>query len=761
MADNAETSNTRMRRAVDAADRERNSGIASADDAQASTVYERGAVQVDREKQHGWIELRCGGTLIVLHAKIAERPRVIYSGTDLPGASAFELAQLATHQHAPGTPSIALNSSFLNDPGTGLSGPVGIRVHREGYDWAVDLKVTQVEHLGECAIAVHCSDAETHIASVHTFTIDPATGVTTINTAITNTKGAALDVEWCASLCLPLEQRFDRLVNFTGRWSGEFAIEEIQAFNGSVLRENRAGRTSHDAFPGGIAATARTSQTDGSAVGYHLAWSGNHRLQIDRHRDGRSFVQMGELPFAGEIRLDAGETYQTPDMLLAWSEKGLNGVSQAFHDHLRRNILDERGLSRIRPVHYNTWEAVYFDHSEETLLALAETASEVGAERFVVDDGWFGGRRHDRAGLGDWWVSPEVFPEGLLPVAKRVRALGMEFGIWFEPEMVNPDSELYRQHPEWVLGAPGRDPVPYRGQLTLDLTREEVCEYLFGKISAVVSELGVAYIKWDMNRDTHFPGSEGRAVMHRQVTALYALLERLRSAHPDLEIESCASGGARADFGVLQHTDRIWTSDNNDARTRQHIIRGASHFLPLSVLGNHVGPKTCHITGRKFTMAFRVASAFFGHMGMELDLREESAEDLAILKAGIALHKKHRALLHEGVFVRLDSAPLTNAIGCVSRDQGEALFTYAKLEDEVATLPARLRFAGLDPALRYRVQMVWPLANPSLSAPSIVEAADLMGEGAVFSGAALMEYGIQPPLTHPDTALVYHLRAED
>ncbi|MEM6476671.1 MAG: alpha-galactosidase [Pseudomonadota bacterium] len=711
------------------------------------------------EKQDAF-ELRAGGTFIAIEAASGSRPFILYAGPDLPSVTTQELALLSTRQHAPGSASTPVRGSLMNEIGTGISGPSGLIAHRAGQDWAIDLRVTRVERTGADAITIHCRDSNTDIASRHNFAIDPATGVLTCSTSIENHSSTTLELEWCAALCLPIDQRFDRVMSMTGRWSGEFAIEQIDAFQGSIVRENKAGRTSHDVFPGGFVVSRETNETQGLAVGYHLAWSGNHRLRVDRHSDGRAFVQMGELTFPGEIRLEQGDAYQTPEFVVSWSQEGLNGVSHRFHDHLVSQVLDDRALGKPRPVHYNTWEAVYFDHHEDTLIELAEAAADVGAERFVLDDGWFGGRRHDGAGLGDWWVSEDIYPNGLHPIADRVRELGMEFGLWFEPEMVNPDSDLYRAHPDWVLQADGVEAVPFRRQLTLDLTKAEVFDYLFAKITELVGTYKIAYIKWDMNRDTNHPGSGGRGAMHRQTLAVYRLLEKLRVAHPELEIESCSSGGGRADFGILRHTDRIWTSDNNDARQRQHIMRGASHFFPLRVLGSHVGPKTCHITGREFSMAFRVASAVFGHMGMELDLREESEADLEVLRQGIALHKQHRELIHSGRFLRLESSATTNFIGCVSRDQSEALFSYAKLETELATLPARIQFAGLDPHKRYRIKMVWPEENPSISTPSIIDAADLRGDGSVFSGAALMGHGIQPPLTFPDTCLFYHLQAE-
>jgi len=710
-------------------------------------------------EEHQFYELRAGGTLVAIEATKGARPIILYAGPNLPEAKAKDLSVLATRQHAPGSASVPLRGSVLNEIGTGISGPSGLVAHRAGQDWAIDLRIESVDTADDRSIVIVCKDSNVGVISRHALLADPDTGMLTCSTTIENCSERALELDWCAALCLPLDPRMDRILNFTGRWSGEFEMETIDAFQGSIVRENKAGRTSHDAFPGGFALASDTSETRGLAVGYHLAWSGNHRLRIDRHSDGRSFVQMGEMSFPGEIRLEQGETYRTPDFHAAWSQEGLNGVTHTFHDYLTGTVLDQRALTKPRPVHYNTWEAVYFDHHEETLIELAEAAARVGAERFVLDDGWFGSRRNDGAGLGDWWVSEEIYSDGLHPIANRVRELGMDFGLWFEPEMVNPDSELYRAHPDWVLQAEGVETVPFRGQLTLDLTKSEVFDYLFDKITQLVTEYDIAYIKWDMNRDTNHPGSSGRGAMHRQTLAVYALLQRLREAHLDLEVESCSSGGGRADFGIMHHADRIWTSDNNDARQRQQIQRGASHFFPLRVLGSHVGPKRCHITGREFSMAFRVASAVFGHMGMELDLREESEADLHTLKAGIALYKRHRDLIHQGRFLRLNSAESTNLIGCVALDQREALFSYAKLETEVATMPARLHFAGLDPNKAYRVRMTWPQTNPSISSPSIMDAADLLGDGCVVSGAALMGHGFQPPLTFPDTCLFYHLTA--
>jgi alpha-galactosidase len=337
----------------------------------------------------------------------------------------------------------------------------------------------------------------------------------------------------------------------------------------------------------------------------------------------------------------------------------------------------------------------------------------------------------------------------------------MEMGIWFEPEMVNPDSDLFRSHPDWVLAIDGIEQVPFRGQYVLDISRSEVADYLFGQIDAVLSDHDISYIKWDMNRDLSHPGGlSGQARAYRQVHALYALLDRVRAAHPQVEIESCASGGARADMGVLAHSDRVWTSDSNDAIDRQQIQRGASFFLPPEILGCHVGPAHCHVTGRRLSMAVRAATAVTGHMGLELNLLTERECDLAQLKEAITLHKKHRALLHDGELFRLDSPAHLMASGVVARDKSEAVFSLAYLISEKKILPDRLRFAGLDPEIRYLVRLIWPTVWSANKGPSAIEKLGINKEGTVFSGEALMAVGLQLPAAYPETALLFHLIAE-
>ncbi|MDA8870995.1 alpha-galactosidase, partial [Rhizobiaceae bacterium] len=324
-------------------------------------------------------------------------------------------------------------------------------------------------------------------------------------------------------------------------------------------------------------------------------------------------------------------------------------MSQRFHAHVRANIVDWPDPAKPRPVTVNTWEALYFDHDHDKLKRLADAAVKVGAERYVLDDGWFGGRDQSRdddsSSLGDWYADPRKYPDGLGPVVDHVvDVCGMEFGLWVEPEMVNPNSDLYRAHPDWVLAL---DPYPRilsRNQLVLDLTNEDVSAYLYERLSSLLGEYRISYLKWDMNRDLVLPGDrKGQAAVHRQTTALYALIDRIRAEFPHVEIESCASGGGRIDYEILKRTHRFWTSDSNDAVERARIQHGFTHFLPPEVMGSHVGPAWCHTSGRGFHPDFRALVASYGHMGLELDLTKVSDEEFDLFAAAVDRYKQDRA----------------------------------------------------------------------------------------------------------------------
>jgi alpha-galactosidase len=707
------------------------------------------------------IRFDAGETALILSCAIGAPPHVVHWGKRLGADVAVDdLVKLATRQGGPGSADVPITASLAMESGLGLLGPSGFSAHRGGRDWGSRFDVVKVVKQAN-GVTITCSDVRTKLGLDYGITIDPTSGVVTVGSTITNYGDKPLELIEMATACLPIPQPMTEIIGFSGRWSDEFRRERLSRFSGGYVRENRRGRTSHDSFPAVILCSPSTNESAGEAYGLHLAWSGNHRIRIDTMNDGRVFASMGALLMPGEVQLVPGESYVSPDIVACFSATGLSSLSRHFHHHVRTNILRSATRAKRRPIHYNTWEAVYFDHDVAKLKDIATRAADLGVERFVLDDGWFGSRRHDRAGLGDWVISDAVYPQGLKPLVDHVTALGMEMGIWFEPEMVNPDSNLYRAHPDWALRIEGVEQIPFRHQYVLDISRPDVSDYLFGQIDAILRDHIIGYIKWDMNRDLNHPGdAQGRPRTHAQVAALYALIDRIRAAHPGVEIETCSSGGARADMGILTHTDRIWTSDSNDALDRQNIQRGASYFLPLDVMGAHVGPSECHQTGRKLSMGMRAGTAFMGHMGLELNLLTEPQADLDHLKLAIALHKHHRALIHNGDFHRLDAPDYLNIVGVVAADQREALWSIAYMKGHAATLPDRFHPTGLDADARYRVQLIWPKGWRSVSGPSVVDALDLLDEGAVVSGDALMTFGMQLPLALPETVLLFHLEAQ-
>jgi alpha-galactosidase len=703
------------------------------------------------------IRFDAGEMTFILNCEVGSPPSILHWGQRLSDRTeAGTLMALTMRQGGPGSADTPVTPSLALEPGLGLLGPTGFAAHRAGQDWGSLFCVISATQTDRQATIV-CADPRTCLRLSYQIDVDPASGVLTIGSTLFNTGDQPLDVNEMATACLPLPQSMTEIIGFSGRWSDEFRREQLTRFTGGYVRENRRGRTSHDSFPAVILCTPQTSEASGEAYGLHLAWSGNHRIRVDSLNTGQVLASLGALLMPGEIRLNGGDHYRSPDIVAAYSPHGLCALSRHFHHHVRTHILRPSTRTKIRPVHYNTWEAVYFDHDLDRLKAIATRAADIGCERFVLDDGWFGSRRDDLSGLGDWTVSNAVYPAGLDPLINHVTGLGMEMGIWFEPEMVNPDSDLYRAHPDWALRIEGVDQVPFRHQYVLDISRAEVADYLFAQIDAILRDHAIGYIKWDMNRDLNHPGdTEGHPRAHAQVEALYTLIDRIRAAHPAVEIETCSSGGARPDMGILAHTDRIWTSDTNDAIDRQAIQRGASFFLPLDVMGAHVGPKHCHVTGRTLSMEMRAGTALMGHMGLELNLSTEPLEELAVLKSAIALHKRHRALLHNGDFYRLDMPDYLNGVGVVSSDQSEALYSVAFLRGHAATLPDRLYVRGLDADADYRVRLIWPINWSPKSTPSILSALDLTGAGALVSGEALMHVGMQLPLTVPETVFLFH-----
>ena len=689
-------------------------------------------------------------------------PLVMYWGKKLHDHSTAQMLKLSQlRQEVAASPTREIPISLSPNLGQGFTGHPGIQLSGETDQWATAPQVTHCKQVSKHEIRIESIDPHRSVTLIHRISMDAQTDVVQIDTQIINTGRESIELNWCAAGCFPLPHNINSILAFEGHWANEFQLQHIPLNLASYVRENRRGRTSHDSFPGLILHTERCDQNNGEAYGFHLGWSGNHKIVAERMADGRAYVQMGELLLPGEIHLKQGEKYTTPTLYASYSAQGLNGLSAHFHQYVRQRLLRDEVRQKPRPVHYNTWEGIYFDHDMPTLLGLAEKAAQIGVERFVLDDGWFPGRKDDKAGLGDWFVDQQKYPDGLTPLINKVNQLGMEFGLWFEPEMVNPDSDLFRAHPDWVLSTPPNLDMGFRNQLVLDLTNEMVFDYLFKRLDSLLNQYNISYIKWDMNRDILQAGDgQNQPAIHRQTRCFYALLSKLRQAHPQVEIESCASGGGRADYGVLAHTDRIWTSDSNDALNRLSIQRGFSYFFPAELMGSHVGPRHCHITHRHLSMAFRCATAMFGHMGMEMDLRELDDKETAELKQALVIYKQHRELLHTGRLVRLDMNSHSHGFGYVNDDRSQGLYSYTLLNDHATSMPGTYHFAGLDEAKVYRLDVIWPTKGEGFWPDESLFHFDTCLphiDGQVFSGEVLIQLGLQVPRLVPQTSLVFRL----
>jgi alpha-galactosidase len=705
------------------------------------------------------VTLRAAGVALVVDVAGPLLPRVLHWGADLgPEVGSLELATDPPVTHS--ALDEAMPVTLLPSESDGWSGTPGLQVARAGRSAPLRLRLCAPVASDGNQLTALCQDESAGVQVRVQLDLDPF-GVLSQQVTVTNTGDDELEVVALHHL-LPLPERAVAGLDLTGRWLRERAPQRFEVQHGTHLRTNRRGRTGHDATVLMSAGTAGFGFRRGEVWSAHVAWSGNQAHLVEKLPEGAgrhgSVLGGGELLGPAEIRLAPGAEHTSPLVLFVHSENGLDGMSARLHRRLRAR---PQHPSTPRPVMLNTWEAVYFDHDLAHLQALAETAAAIGVERFVLDDGWFGSRRDDGHGLGDWTVSDQMWPDGLAPLFDTVRRLGMQVGLWVEPEMVNLDSDLVRAHPEWVLGPP--DARPWRRQHVLDLTNPDAWAHLLSRLDALVSENGIDFLKWDHNRDLHEATSDGHPVVHAQTVAAYDLLDKLLARHPGLEIESCASGGARVDLGILEHTQRVWASDCNDALERTDIQLWTTLLVPPELMGTHVGPPVAHTTGRHVDLGMRCATALFGHAGLEWDITTCDAAELEQLRGWIALHKELRPLLHGGDVVRADGdEPGERLHGVVAADGSAAVFAFVQLVTGRSTRPGIRPLPGLDHARRYRVTL--PAGLPALrmlpaAAPPWLEAAS--GEGLVATGAVLSRAGLSMPALAPGQALVVVLHALD
>jgi len=708
-----------------------------------------------------FVVLHSRHSTLVLEAHADEAPIWRYWGPRLPDGATPGVPLRETRP----LPNFMLDFdqplTLLPTFGVGWFGQSALLAHRDGEDFAQAITRCEVEWTEPGrAVRLRLIDDVASIRVDVTLKLDEASDVLTMRSELSNLGDNMLDVQWLAAGTLPLPQRADCVRSYAGQHAHEFILQVEPLTRSQWRRENRRGRTSHDCFPGAVVTTPGATEHSGLVFGAHLAWSGNHQQSIEWLHDGQYQWQLGEWLAPGEGRLAPGQTLGTPEIVASCSSAGLNGLAANFHAELRPRLRWPEGRMRPRPVHLNTWEGLYMDVFPRDVMALADAAAAIGIERFVLDDGWFHGRNNDRAALGDWWPDPAKFPQGLGPLVRHVNALGMEFGLWVEPEMINPDSELYRAHPDWALQLQGRPMLTSRHQLVLDISRAEAADYLFGKIDALLRELPIRYLKWDHNRDLTSAGIAGLPGYRAQVHAVYALLARLREAHPGVEIESCSGGGGRIDFAVLRHTHRVWTSDCIDALSRVAIQRGYLQFFPPEIMGAHIGTAPAHTTGRTQSMGFRAAVALPGHLGVELDARFLDDATRAELAGWIALYKSLRDRLHAG---RVWTGGLDD--GIVWQAHGDAsandilVFAY-RLAPTTHRYTPSLPLPMLDAASRYHVECVVPdgLATAALQFSTAPFFEALAEGGVALDGAWLAQAGLPLPRSAAESCFIVRLR---
>ena len=661
-------------------------------------------------------------------------PEVIWWGAALPaGEDLAQLAAAARNDLTGGMLDRLPALSLCPEAGRGFQGQPGLMVQTEG--GAPLLPAFTFERADENPGFLRLVSVADGLRLSHEFRVYE-TGVIGLRTVLDAKQ--PVRVQWLAAPVLPAPQDGD-IIDIHGKWTREFHLNRTLWSPGIRLRESRTGRSGHEHPPYAILAGRGATNTAGEARALHYAWSGGHRMVAEELPDGRRQVQFG--PASGAETL-AGTRFETAELLAIYSGSGLNGIGATFQHDLRDRVVTWPDPARPRPVHYNCWEAVYFNHNIADLAAIADRAADMGAERFVLDDGWFGRRDDDTTSLGDWTVDRRKWPDGLHPLIAHVHKLGMTFGLWFEPEMVNPDSDLMRAHPDWMLGP--ADQVAGRNQMVLDLSKAQVRDYLFNAVSNILAEYPIDYIKWDHNRLLPL-------VDAAQTRGIYALLAALRKAHPGVEIESCASGGGRIDAGILAHTHRVWLSDSNDALERLRMQHDAALFLPACMTGSHVGPRKSHTSGRVLSMSFRAWVAAQRHFGFEMDLRELTEDEAATLKSVTAWWKANRSWMLSGTIHRLDSDdPAMVAEVQLAADGGRFVLFAGQAETSVQILPRPLRLAGLEPDATYRIRLVNRAEAPRQSrGPNALKSGEL-----TLSGRALMQRGLLLPVAWPATIWV-------
>lgn len=575
------------------------------------------------------------------------------------------------------------------------------------------LPATYTEDDGEAeTLFITLKDSVTGLLLKLSYTIFTKGSIIARNAYFENEGEENLHLTTAMSLCMDLPDYDYEWLQFSGAWSRERHKKVRKLEQGIQSIGSRRGHSSHEHNPFVILKRPTADEFQGEAIGFSLVYSGNFLAQAEVDTHGSTRMLMGIHPDGFDWKLEKGESFQTPEAVMVYTDKGLNHLSQTFHKLYQRRLARGYWRDKARPILINNWEATYFDFTEERIAEIAKKAKECGVELFVLDDGWFGQRSSDKAGLGDWVANRERLPQGIEGLAERINNLGMKFGLWFEPEMVNKDSDLYRAHPDWILQTPGRTNSHGRFQHVLDFSRKEVVDAIYEMMSKILGNAKISYVKWDMNRSitecfsAALPSDRQGEVFHRYILGVYDLYERLTSEFPEVLFESCASGGARFDPGILYYAPQGWTSDDTDAVERLKIQYGTSYCYPVSSMGSHVSVSPNHQLNRETPLYTRANVAYFGTFGYELDLNKLTAEEQEEVKKQIAFMKKYRELFQFGTFYRL-SSPFENNVTAwmsVSEDKKTAIVGWYRVLNPVNGSYTRLKLCGLLEDAEYTIE---------------------------------------------------------
>ncbi len=551
------------------------------------------------------------------------------------------------------------------------------------------------------------------------------------NTRIHNISDSTIEIDSAYSANLDIAKGNYDLIYFSGGWGREreFCRSEIQQ-GAKIDISNARGGSGHTLNPFIMVSEHNADEDKGNVYGFSLIYSGNHSSMIECDQYGNIRVQQGINPFMFKWTLEKGESFVTPQCVMCYSENGIGGLSRELNDVYRTNLCRSKWADKDRPILINNWEATYFDFDEDKLLSIAKRAKEAGVELFVLDDGWFGTRNDDFSGLGDWTVNYDKLPSGIDGLAKKINDIGLKFGLWFEPEMVNPDSDLYRAHPDWAISVPNRISSLSRNQLILDLSRDDVCDYIITAVSDVLKSANIEYVKWDMNRPMTDMPYEG--YNHKYTLGFYKIMDAITGAFPNILFEGCSGGGGRFDAGVLAYMPQIWTSDNSDAAARLKIQYATSMGYPVSAISAHVTAVPNHQNGRITSLKMRADTAYAGVFGYELDITKMSDTELAEIKKQVETDKKLRTLMRTGDFYRILSPYETNYCSweMVSKDKKEVFFYSAKIFSVANSHDIRIKLKGLDAEAKYMDTVT----------------------GEVYGGDELMYYGVEPKYDMHDFA---------